>query len=78
MRSRYKERSHKGYVTLSRLCTQPAWTHKHTVSLTLTLGSGRRFSGAAVTVPYTKHLKEHLLSHTNKCTNYVIYYLKSV
>jgi hypothetical protein len=23
-------------------------------------------------------LKIHLLSHTNKCTNYVIYYLKSV
>jgi hypothetical protein len=23
-------------------------------------------------------LKVHLLSHTNKCTNYVIYYLKSV
>jgi hypothetical protein len=23
-------------------------------------------------------LKIHLLSHTNKCTNYIIYYLKSV
>jgi hypothetical protein len=22
--------------------------------------------------------KKHLLSHTNKCTNYIIYYLKSV
>jgi TRAP-type mannitol/chloroaromatic compound transport system permease small subunit len=23
-------------------------------------------------------LKIHLLSHTNKCTNYIIYYLKSI
>jgi hypothetical protein len=23
------------------------------------------------------YLKIHLLSHTNKCTNYIIYYLKS-
>jgi hypothetical protein len=23
-------------------------------------------------------LKIHLLSHTNKCTNYIIYYFKSV
>lgn len=60
MRSRYKERSHTGYVTLSRLYAQPTWTHNHTVSLTLILGSGRSFSGAAVMVPYTKHIKEQL------------------
>ena len=58
MRSRYKERSHTVYMTLNLLYAQPAWTHNHTVSLTLTLGGGRRFNGAAVMVPYTKHLKE--------------------
>lgn len=45
-------------MTLSRLYTEPPLTHNHPVSLTLTLGGGRRFSGAAVMVPYTKHLKE--------------------
>jgi len=49
-----------GYVTLSRVYAQPAWTHNHTVSLTLTLSSGRSFSGATMIVPYTKHIKEQL------------------
>jgi len=62
MRSRCRERSHTGYVTLSRLYAQPAWTQYHTVSLTLTLtlSGGRSFSGATVMVQYTKHLKEQL------------------
>jgi hypothetical protein len=27
---------------------------------------------------YCKYYYRHLLSHTNKCTNHIIYYLKSV